>query len=83
MLEKVAAVWLGWAVMATGSLQGKAAQYRVQRRGRAVVSSVRSREGRAGRNEKPRGSGCVKTSGSVQLVKNNLDFAFLRGFWVG
>ncbi len=34
-----------------------AALYRVQRRGRAVVRSVRSREWRASWNEKPRGCG--------------------------
>ena len=40
-----------------GVRRGRAALKRGQRRGREVVSSVQSRKGRAGRNEKPRRSG--------------------------
>ena len=47
-----------------GFRRGRAALRSAQRRGRVVVSSVQSREGSSGRNEKPRGAGLVLVSAS-------------------
>lgn len=81
MLETVAAVWLGGAVMATGSLQGKAALYRAQRRGRAVVSSVQSREGRAGTKRPRRGRFRRGLVLSVLCFQGRLNVSNARLMW--